>query len=140
MDTALLTSSNTNSLSVLHITDRVRLRVFQCDECNLEISLCISRNVLIVSWYVLEEVVTRQVNLIATLLKCNTKHLLAFDGCRGIIWIHLDDAISAIALSTKNLQCLWCIIRSNDTITHLTLDKSSCSLITSVRERDEITK
>ena len=55
VDTALLTGTDTDSLSVLHIAYRVTLCIFQCDERYDEVTLSICREILVLCRNILEE-------------------------------------------------------------------------------------
>ena len=65
--------------------------------------------------------------------------MLCLDWSRSIVRIDLDYVICTLTLVAKNLKSLLCIVRSDNTITYLTLDESSNSSITSIRKGDEVT-
>ena len=139
MDTALLTSSDTNCLSILHIADWITLCILQCYECDDEVTLGFCRESLVLCRDILEEFWVVKFHFIASLFKCYTEHLLMFDRGRDVIRIYFDNIISPFALCFENLQSLWRIVWSNDSVTHFTLDEQCCFLVAGVTEGAEIT-
>ena len=82
MDTALLTSTDTDSLSVLNVADRVRLGIFQCYQGYHQVALSLGSEVLSLGRDVLEESVVSKVYLITSLLKGNAEALLCLHRSR----------------------------------------------------------
>ena len=102
MDAALLSSSNTNRLSVLDIANRITLRVLQSNQRNDEITLSILGECLILCRHILEECWVIQFHFVTTLFKCNTEDLLLLDSCRNIVWVNLDNVVCALTLILQN--------------------------------------
>ena len=139
VDAALLTGTDTDGLTILDVAYRVALCIFQCDESDDEITLCISREVLVLCRDVLEECWVVQFHLVATLLEGDTEHLFALDRSRSVVRVDLDDVVSTLALLLQDFDSLWGIARSDDAIAYLTLDEEGCSLVTHVAQCHEVT-
>ena len=98
MDAALLSGTDADGLSVLHIAHAVALGVLEDDEGDDEISLGLITEVLVFCWDIREERIIVKLDVIAPLLEGNAENLSPCDGCGNVIWIYLDDIISAFAL------------------------------------------
>lgn len=123
VDTALLSGSDTNGLSVLNVTNRVALRVFECDERNLQVAESLRSEFLILCRHVLEQLRIAEVNLVAALLECYAEYLLVLDGVRAIFRVNLYDAVVAFLLCLQNLEGLGVVVGSDDTVADLALDE-----------------
>ena len=139
VDTTLLTSTDTDGLSVLDIADRVTLCIFQGDECNDQVALGISGEHLVLSGDVLEQCGVIQFDLITSLLEGDAEHLLALHGLRNIVGVDLNHIIGSLALLSENLQSLFGITRSNHTVGNLTLQQRGGNCITGIRQSNEVT-
>ena len=139
VDTALLTGTDTDSLSVLHIAYRVRLSVLQGDEGDNQVALGLCCKSLVLGGNVLKQCRVVEFNLIASLFESDTKHLFALDGLRLIAGINLNHIISTLTLILQNLDCLRSIVGSNHTVAHLTLQNLRCGSVASVRQGYEVT-
>ena len=123
MDTTLLSSTNANGLSVLHIANRVTLCVLQCNQRNDEITLSILSECLVLCRDVLEECGIIKLHLVAALFKCNAENLLLLYRSRHIVRVNLNDIVCTFTLVLQYLQSLWGIVRCNHTIADLTFDE-----------------
>ena len=138
VDAALLSCSDADSLSVLHVADAVALCVFECDEGNDEVALCLGSEVLVGGGYVLEEHGVVQLHLVASLLEGDAEDLLALDGCRLVRGVNLDDVVGALAFLAQNLQGFLCVAGRNDAVAHFALDDESCRLVAGVAQGNEV--
>ena len=138
MDTALLTGTDTDGLTVLNIADAIALCVFQCNQCDYQVTTSLLGKGLVLCGDILEQCGIGQVYLVATLLESDTEAVLALDGSRSVLGIYLDDIVCTLALCLQHLKSLGSIARSNDTIAHLTVDKTGCSLIAHIAQGNEV--
>ena len=139
MDAALLTGTDADGLSVLHIAHGVRLRVLQRNQANHQVAACIVGECLVLSGDVLEQGRVVEANLVASLLERDAEHLLALDGSRTVVGIDADDVVRSLALCTQNLECLGRVVGSDDAVAHLALDDEGRGLVAGVAQRDEVT-
>ena len=139
VDTALLTSTDANGLSVLDVADTVRLRIFQGDEGDNQVTLCLCRESLVLCGDVFKQGGVVQFDFVASLFESNAKALLRLNGFRLVRGINLNDVIRAFALVFQYLNGLGSIVRCNDTIAHLTLQQQGCRGIASVAQCYEVT-
>ena len=138
VDAALLTSTDTDGLTVLHVAYRVRLCVLQGDEGNNQVATCLFGECLVSRGYVLEERGVVQLYLVASLLEGDAKDLLAFDG-RGLVRrVNLDDVVGALAFLAQNLQGFLCVAGRNDAVAHFALDDEGRCLVAGVAQGDEV--
>ena len=138
MYTGLLSSTNTNSLTVLGIANRVGLSVLQGNQGDKQISLGCFVNNLILSRNVLQTFLI-QLYSVPLLLKGNAEYFLLLQLSRLIGLVHLQYQIGALALALENLQSLWRIGWSNNTIRNLTSQEGGCLSITLIRQSYKIT-
>ena len=139
MDTALLSGTDTDSLSVLDIADGVALGIFQCDKCYLEVTECLRSELFVLCRYILEELRIVEIYLVATLLECNTEYLLVLDWVRAVVRVNLYNAVVAFLLFLEYLKGFRLIVRGNNSIADLTLDEACCRHIYLVAECAEVT-
>ena len=139
VDAALLAGSDADGLTILHVADTVRLRVFQCDEADDEIASCLRTEGLVLRGDVLEEGIIVEANLVASLLECDAKHLLALDGVGGVRRINLDDIIRSFTLGFQNLDGLGCIVGGDDAVADFAFDDKCSSGVAGVAQCDEVT-
>ena len=76
VDSGLLTCANTDCLSVNCIANGVGLGIFKGDKSNDEVALCSFEKLFVFCYYIFEKVLTN-LELIATLLECDTEYFLA---------------------------------------------------------------
>ena len=98
VDTALLTSSDTNGLTVLYIAYRVTLSVLQGDKGDNQVALSLWSKGLVLSRHILEECIVVELDLVAALLEGDAEYLLALDWLRYVCRINLDYVICTLAL------------------------------------------
>ena len=97
MDSALLTGSDADCLSVLDVAYRVTLSVLQSDECNHKVALSLVCKVLVVGWNVGEKFVAVKFNLVSALFECNAETLLAFYRIRNVCRVYFYYVVCAFA-------------------------------------------
>ena len=137
VDSRLLSSADTDCLTILDIANRVGLGILQCDQRNHQITLIILRDFLLLSDNILEHILVN-FQEVMTLFKCDAEHLLPLQFSRTIGSINLNDIVSALSLGLQNFQCLRLIARRNDTIRNLTLNHLCGWHIADIRQRNEI--
>lgn len=138
VDAALLTSSDTDGLSVLDVADGVALRIFQRDEGDDQVALSLRGERLVLRRNVLEERRVVEAHLVATLLEGDAKHLLALDGGRGVGRVYLDDTVGALALLAEDLQGLWSVAWGYHAVAHLALDEACRGFVANVAQGTEV--
>ena len=139
VDTALLTGTDADSLSVLDIADAVALCIFQCDEGNLQVADSLRSEVLVLRRNLFEEFRVVEIAVVAALLKGDAEDLLVLDRLGYIVRVDLDDAVSALALSLENLQGFGCVVGCDDAVADLTLDELGSSFVAGVAQCTEVT-
>ena len=139
MDTALLTCADADGLTVLHVADRVRLRIFQRDEGDDQVALGLGSEGLVLCGHILEEGVIVELDLVATLFESDTEYLLPLNRFRLVVGVYLNDVIGTLALVFQNLDGLGRIVRSDHTIAHLALQQLGGSGVAGVAESHEVT-
>ena len=80
MDAALLSGTDTDSLSVLDVADGVRLGVLQRDEGDNQVALGLSGEGLVLCGDVLKQGRVVQLDLVASLFEGHAEALLALNG------------------------------------------------------------
>mgnify|MGYP001064455127 CR=1 FL=1 len=138
VDTALLTCSDTDGLSVLNVAHRVALGVFQGDEAYDEVAFSLFGECLVLCWDVLEECRVVEFHIVASLLECYSVHLFALYWFRYVQRIHLYDVVCTLAFAFQYLQSFWSIVRCNHTVAYLTFDESGCCYVASVAQCHEV--
>ena len=139
MDTALLTGTDTDSLTILHVAYRVTLSIFQGDERDNQVALSLCSEVLVLGRDILEESWIIELHLVASLLEGNTEYLLVLDRSWHVVRINLDDAVGTLALLLQHLDSLRGKAWSNHAIAYLTLDEESSSLIAYIAQGNKVT-
>ena len=139
VNTALLSCTDTNGLPIFDIAHRVRLRIFENNQCHHQISARCFGNIFIHRGTIFKQRIICKVDFIASLFKRHAIHLLAFYGFGTIILIHLEHAISAFTLFLQNGQSLgsktWC----NHTVTHFAFNQKRSGFIANVGKGNKIT-
>ena len=138
MDTTLLTSADADGLSVFHIADAVRLRIFQRNQCDNQVALCLCSECLVLGGDVFKQGRIVEFNLVTSLFEGNAKALLSLNGSRLVVRINLNDVIRTLALVFQYLNRLGSIVRSNHTIAHFALQQQRCRCVASVAQCYEI--
>ena len=121
MDTALLTGTDADGLTVLHVADGVRLCVFQRDEGDDQVALGLRGKGLVLCGDVLEEGIVVELDLVAALFEGDAEDLLALDGLRHVVRVNLDHIISSLAFVLQDLDGLGGIVGGNHTVRNLAL-------------------
>jgi hypothetical protein len=138
VDTALLTGTDADGLTVLNIAYGVRLGVFQCDECYLQVADSLRCEGLVLGGHVFEELWVGEVDVVAALLKGDAKDLLVLNGLGDVVGVYLDDAVGTLALLLEDFQSLGSVVGCDDAVADLALDESCCSLVAGVAEGAEV--
>ena len=139
MDTALLTGTDTNRLTVLHIADTIRLRILQSDEGDDQVALSLRGESFVLRGHILEEGIVVELDFVATLLESNTEHLLALDRLRHIAGVDLNHIIGTLALVLQNLDSLGGVVGSNHTVAHLTFQQFGRCGVAGIAQGYEVT-
>ena len=139
VDTALLTGTDTDSLTILYVAYRVTLSILQGDERDNQIALSLRSESLVLGRNILEESWIIELHLVASLFEGNTEYLLALDRSWHVVRINLDDAVGTLALLLQHLDSLRSIARSNNAVTYLTLDEEGSSLIAYIAQGNKVT-
>ena len=139
VDTALLTGTNADSLTIHSETDRVRLCVLQSNQGNNQVNLCAFGNFLVLSNHILQKLIAN-LKIVATLLECDTEDLLVLNLSRNKVRIDCNHIVSPLTLCLQNLQGLIGIAGSNNTIRNLPGDQLCSHSIASIRQSDPIAK
>ena len=134
MNTALLSGTDADGLTVLDIAHGIALGVFQGDQTDDEVALGLVGKCLVLCGDMLKQGRVVELHLVASLFKGDAEHLLAFNGGRHIVRVDLDDIIGALALVVQYLQGLGGIVGCNDAIAHLTLDECGRGCIAGVAQ------
>ena len=137
VDSGLLTCADTDGLTVFDVADRVGLGVFECNQADEQVDLCIFRQLFVLGNDILEQVGVN-LQIVSTLFKGDTKHILVLDWLRNISRVDLDDVVGAFAFFFQDFQSLFGVARSDDTIRNLALDDSCGAGITNVRQSDKV--
>ena len=106
VDTALLTSADTDGLSVLHVAHRVRLGVFQCDQCDNQVAFGLRCEGLVLRGHILKEGIIIEFDLVTALFEGDAEHLFALDGLRHVGGINLNHVVGTLALVFQDLDGL----------------------------------
>ena len=138
VDTALLSGSDADGLSVLHVTYGVTLRVLQGDEGDHQIAFGLVGKRLAGRGDVFEQSRVVQFDFIASLLECDAEHLFAFYRFGNIVGVYLDDVVSTFAFLTQDLERLLRVVRSNHPVADFTFDEGGGGGIASVAQCDEV--
>ena len=131
VDTALLTGTHTDCLTVISKANRVRLGVLQGDQGYDQVDLSIGRQFLIFSNDVAEQCLI-DLEIITALVESNTKDFLDFLFLRHIIGINSYHIVAALALTFQNLKSLFGITGSNHTIGNLGGDQRSGQFVADI--------
>ena len=137
MDSGLLTCADTDGLTVFDVADRVGLGVFECNQADEQVDLCIFRQLFVLRNDVLEQVCVN-LQIVSALLEGDTEHILVLDWLRNISRVDLDDVVGAFAFFFQDFQRLFGVARSDDAVGNLALDDSGGAGITNVRQSDEV--
>ena len=134
VDTALLSGTDTDGLSVLHVADGVGLRIFQGDEGNHQVALGLGGEFLVGCGDILEESGIVETDFITALFEGDAITLFDFHGCGHVRGVHLNDVVSTLTLFSQDLQSLFGVVRGNDAVAHLPFNQGGRSGITSIGE------
>ena len=139
VNAALLSGSDADGLTVLHVADTIGLRILQCDEGNHQIALGLGREHLVLRGNVLQQGRIVKADFIAALLKSDAEHLLAFHGVGTVVKINLDNIIGALAFLLQDFQSLVSVAGGDDAVAHLALDDERRGLVAHIAQGDEVT-
>ena len=139
VDTALLTGTDTDGLSVLHVADRVRLGIFQGDKGDDQVAFGLWGKGLVLGGHILEEGIVVEFDLVTALLKGDAEHLLALDRLRHVGRINLNHIIGTLALILQDLDSLRGEVWGDHTVAYFTLQQFGGGGVAGVRERHKVT-
>ena len=125
MNAALLSRADADGLSVLGVAHGVALRIFQRDERDAQVADSLGRKGLVVGGYVFKEGIRSKVNVVASLLEGNAKHLLALQRFGAVVGIYFKDAIRAFALGAEHFEGFVREAGGNHAVAHFALDEQS---------------
>ena len=138
VDAALLSGADTDSLAVLDVADGVALSVFECDEGDAEVALGGFGERLVACGDIVEEVVARKVDFVASLFEGDAIDLLVLDGGRAIVGINAEHDVGALAFLAEDGERLVRVSRCDDTVAHFALDEKGGCLVAGITEGDEV--
>ena len=139
VNAALLAGADADGLTVFHIANGVRLRVFEGNEGDGEIAHGRGGQLLVLRGALVEEVRIRKIHLVASLFEGDAEHLFAFDGIGYVVGIHLQNAIRAFALGLQDLERFGGEPRGYNAVAHFAFDEQGGCLVAFVGKGDEIT-
>ena len=137
MDPGLLSCSHADGLAVRCKADRVGLGIFQGDESNEQISLCLLGNVLVLRYHILQKGFI-DLEIVPSLFKGDAEYLLALDLLRHIGRIHLDDIVGALLFLHQDLEGLLRISGSDHTVGYLSFQDPCGGLVADIGKGNEI--
>ena len=138
VDAALLTGTDADGLSVFHVADGVRLRVFQCDKGDNEVATGLLGEGLVLGGNVFEQGGVVETDLVAALLEGDAEDLFALNGSGTVGRVDLDDVVGAFALVFQNLDGFGRIVGCNHTVAHLALEQGGGGRVAGVGESHEV--
>ena len=138
VDTTLLTSTDTDSLTIFYVTYRVRLSILQRNQCNHQVTFCSFCKFFILCWDIFKQIITVQFDFVTALFESYTKYLFAFNWSWYVVRINLDYIVSSFTFVFQDSECFFSESRSNDTIRDFTIDETSCSFVTYIAQCDEV--
>ncbi len=97
VDAALLAGADADGLTVLRIADGVRLRVFQRDEGEHQIKLCVLRNLFAFRHKICQHVRV-DFQLVSALLERDAENILVLNRLRLVIRVDLNNIVRALTL------------------------------------------
>ena len=118
MNTGLLASAHADHLAALCVADGVGLRVFQRNQGNQQVALCIFRDILVVRHHIGEHGFV-DFDLIAALLKRDTVYILALHRSRLIVRVDLHHIVVALTLRLEDFQRFVGITGGDDAVGYL---------------------
>ena len=137
VNTRLLPRAHTDGLTVFCIADGVRLRVFERDERNHEVTLGAVGQVFVFRNNVLKRAFV-DLQRVAALLKGDAEHVLVLDGRRLVICIDLYNVVIALFLGFEDLQRLGLVAGGDDAVGHFMLNKLRRRHVANVGKRDPV--
>ena len=131
VDTALLTGTHADCLTVISKANGVRLGVLQGDQGYDQVDLSILRQFFVFGNDVAEQCLI-DLEIITALVESNTKDFLDFLFFGNIIGINFHHIVAALALALQNLKSLFGIAGSNHTIGNLGGDQRSGQFVADI--------
>ena len=139
MDAALLSGTDADGLSVLHIAHRIALGVFQCDERNHQIAFGLLAERLIDSGDIGKQIVRIELDFVTLLFKSDAEHLLALNGLGTITGIDFDHVVGSFAFIAQDINGFGSESGSDDAVAYLTFEECCRGRITHIAQCHEIT-
>ena len=137
VDSGLLSSTDTDCLTILDIADRIRLGIFQGNQRNQQVMLLVFRQVLVLCYDVFQHAFIN-FQVISALFKGYAKYLFPFQCGWFIGRVNLNDVISALPLGFQDLECFRFIARCNDSVRNFPLNHLCSRNVTNIRQCDEV--
>ena len=134
VDTALLARTHSDSLSILDVTDRVGLCIFERDECNDHVDLRLFRQRMLFCDDMGKQ---RFIDLkvVPALMESDAKDILVFLRRGNVVRIDLHNIVAALFLGLKGLKCFVGIARGNDAVGDFFLEIPRRGSVTHVAQR-----
>ena len=80
------------------------MRIFQGDERNDQVALCLFREMLILCGDILKQGRIAELNLITSLFESYAKHFLVLDGSRYVVGVNLNDIVCTLAFCFQDFD------------------------------------
>ena len=122
VNTALLTSTDANGLTILDIANGITLGILEGYKRDDKVALGLVAECLVGGGDIIEEGGIVKAYLIAALLKGYSKHLLALYWVGHIVRVYLYHIICALALGLEYIESLRGIVGGNHSVAYLTFD------------------
>ena len=139
VDSGLLSRANTDSLSVLREAYGIGLRIFQRNQRDNQVTLCIFRQFLVFCYNIIQQ---RVVNLeiVPSLLECYAVNLFFLLFLRHIVRVNLYNIIVPIPFAFQNFKRSVSISRRNNAIRNLTLNQPCRCFVADIAQGNPVSK
>ena len=137
VDSGLLTSAYTDSLTVDCIANGVGLGVLEGDESYDQVALC-GFGKFLVSCYDIFEKVIADLEFVSALFEGDAVNIFGFDGCGLVFGIDFNDVVSALSLALEDFESFGFVAGSDDTVGNFTSDELRGGYVTNVGESNPV--
>ena len=137
VDTALLARAHADSLAVFDVADGVGLGVFERDERDDHVDLCLLGKLVILGDDVRKQRLV-DLKIVPALLEGDAEHIFVFLRCGNVFRIDLNDVIAALFLCSEDLKRFIGIARGDDAVGDLFLEIQGGRLVADVAERSPV--
>ncbi|CDA78812.1 putative uncharacterized protein [Clostridium sp. CAG:242] len=138
VNSGLLTSTDTNCLTILNIAYRVGLGIFKSNEGNEQVDLCVFWQFFVLGNDIVEQLFV-DLQVVSSLFKGNTEYIFVFDFLWNIGRIDLDYIVAAFTFLLEDCQSFFGITWSDDAVGNFTFDDSCSAFITNIGQCDKVT-